>query len=152
MAKPPRQSGRKVTFTPEAAQRIARAVVAVEKGDRSIAAPGRQSAGSDGEIIRGKFSGAWDKGSKKTVTDATLSAVTYEAKNYLADFKATGQVACEIAYSGGEWVLVSAEFTTVTIISDVKIVGSQLRFSTAKVNVFGTAFGDSYIDIPLESC
>ena len=47
MAKPPRQSGRKVTFTPEAAQRIARAVVPDEKGDRSIEAAGRQDRKDD---------------------------------------------------------------------------------------------------------
>jgi hypothetical protein len=55
-------------------------------------------------------------------------------------------------YAGGEWVLVSAQPTAVTIISDVKIVGSALRFSTAQVNVMGPGFGDSYIDVGLESC
>ena len=110
MGKPPRQSGRKVTFTPEAAQRIARAVVTVEKGDRSIAAPGRQSAGSDGEIIRGTFTAPWSKGSTKTVTDATLSSVTYEGvKNYFASITGSGSKACAIAYAGGEWILMAAE-------------------------------------------
>jgi hypothetical protein len=107
MAKPPRQSGRKVTFTPEAAQRIARAVVAVEKGDRSIAAAGRQSAAGDDALVRGKFTGSWDKGATKTVTDATLSAVTYEAKNYVASLLPTGEMGCQLSYTAGEWVLVT---------------------------------------------
>ena len=107
MGKPPRQSGRKVTFTPEAAQRIARAVVTVEKGDRSIEAAGRQSAGGDDALVRGKFSGSWAKGATKTVTDATLSAVTYEAKNYVASLlPTTGEMGCQLCYTAGEWVLV----------------------------------------------
>jgi hypothetical protein len=96
-----------VTFTPEAAQRIARAVVAVEKGDRSIAAAGRQSAAGDDALIRGKFSGSWDKGTTKTVTDATLSAVTYTAKNYVASLLPTGEMGCQLCYTAGEWVLVT---------------------------------------------
>jgi len=114
MAKPPRQSGRKVTFTPEAAQRIARAVVAVEKGDRSIAAAGRQSAAGDDAIIRGKFSGSWNKGSTKTVTDATLSAVTYEAKNYVASLLPTGEMGCQLCYTAGEWVLVAWDWQAIS--------------------------------------
>ena len=110
MGKPPRQSGRKVTFTPEAAQRIARAVVAVEKGDRSIAAPGRQSAAGDDAIIRGTFSAPWNKGSVKTVTDAILSSVTYgSVQNYFANVTGSGTKACAIAYVGGEWILIAAE-------------------------------------------
>jgi hypothetical protein len=109
MAKPPRQSGRKVTFTPEAAQRIARAVVTVEKGDRSIAAAGRRSAAGDDALVRGTFTAPWNKGSTKTVTDATLSAVTYEAKNYFASLTGSGTKACAIAYANGEWILIAAE-------------------------------------------
>jgi hypothetical protein len=98
-----------LTFTPEAAQRIARAVVNVEKGDRSIAAPGRQSAAGDDALVRGTYSGDWDKGSTKLVTDATLSAVTYTAKNYFASLTGSGTKACAIAYAGGEWILIAAE-------------------------------------------
>ena len=114
MAKPPRQSGRKVTFTPEAARRIARVVVAVEKGDRSTAAPGGQSSVGDDALIRGKFSGSWDKGATKTVTDATLSAVTYEAKNYVASLLPSGEMVCQLAYSAGEWVLVSWDWQSLS--------------------------------------
>lgn len=109
MAKPPRQSGRKVTFTPEAAKRIARVVVAVEKGDRSIDAPGLRAAPGDDALVRGTFTGAWAKGSTKTVTDATLSAVTYEAKNYFASLTGTSEKKCCLAYVAGEWILIAAE-------------------------------------------
>ena len=114
MGKPPRQSGRKVTFTPEAAQRIARAVVAVEKGDRSIEAAGRQSAAGDDALVRGKFSGAWNKGDAKTVTDATLSAVTYEAKNYVASLLPAGEMGCQLCYAAGEWVLVTWDWQAIS--------------------------------------
>jgi hypothetical protein len=103
-----------VTFTPEAAQRIARAVVAVEKGDRSIAAAGRQSAVGDDALVRAKFTGSWDKGATKTVTDATLSAVTYEAKNYVASLLPTGEMGCQLCYTAGEWVLVTWDWTVIS--------------------------------------
>jgi hypothetical protein len=110
MGRPPRQSGRKGAFTAEAAQRIARAVVAVEKGDRSIKAPARQSAASDDGLVRGTFTAPWNKGSTKTVTDATLSSVTYEGvKNYFANVTGSGTKACAIAYVAGEWILIAAE-------------------------------------------
>jgi hypothetical protein len=110
MAKPLRQSGRSVTFTPEAAQRIGRVVVTVEKGDRSIEAPGRQSAAGDDGLVRGTFTAPWNKGSTKTVTDATLSAVTYAGvKNYFATVSGSGSKACAIAYVAGEWILIAAE-------------------------------------------
>ena len=109
MGKPPRQSGRKVTFTPEAAQRIARVVLAVEKGDRSVGAADTRT-GSDGtEIVRGTFAAPWAKGATATVTDANLSAVTYTAKNYFASLAGSGTKACAIAYAGGEWILIAAE-------------------------------------------
>jgi hypothetical protein len=60
-------------------------------------------------VIRGTFAGPWSKGSTATVTDATLSAVTYTAKNYFAAITASGTKACAIAYAGGEWILIAAE-------------------------------------------
>ena len=130
MGKPPRQSGRKVTFTPEAAQRIARAVVAVEKGDRSMAAPRRQSAGADGEIIRGTFSGSWAKDATATVTDKILTSVTYTGvKNYLTPITGTGTKDCLISYVGGEWVLVQFDLTQLD------------GYSAGKSQVLGTVSG-----------
>ena len=110
MAKPPRQSGRRVTFTPEAAERIARAVVAVEQGSRSIYPPMVRSSGGDDSIVRGTFTAPWNKGNTKTVTDAVLSSVTYASvQNYFANVTGTGTKQCAIAYVGGEWILMAAE-------------------------------------------
>lgn len=109
MAKPPRQSGRRVSFTPETAKRIGRAVLKVEAGDRTQPAAQLRTGGSDAEIVRGSFTAPWDKGSTKTVTDAVLSSVTYEAKNYFANVSGSGSKACAVAYVGGEWILIAAE-------------------------------------------
>jgi predicted RecA/RadA family phage recombinase len=61
-------------------------------------------------VIRGRFSAPWDKGSTKTVTDATLTAVTYaNVKNYFADVTGSGSKTCAIAYAAGDWMLIAAE-------------------------------------------
>jgi hypothetical protein len=110
MAKPPRQSGQRVTFTPASARRIAAVVQAYERGNGSIPAARQRTGGDDGGIVRGTFTGAWAKGSTKTVTDATLSAVTYEnVKNYFAAVSGSGTKACAIAFANGEWILIAAE-------------------------------------------
>lgn len=109
MAKPPRQSGRRVTFTRESAARIARAVRTVERGDRSIGAAAGQRQVGDDALVRGTFTAPWSKGATVTVTDATLSAVTYQAKNYFASLTGSGTKNCCLAYVAGEWILIAAE-------------------------------------------
>jgi hypothetical protein len=109
MAKPPRQSGQRVTFTAESAKRIAAVVRAVERGDGSIAAAPLRVGGDDGGLVRGTFTGSWAKGATKTVTDATLTSVTYEAKNYFAALTGTTTKACALAYVAGEWILIAVE-------------------------------------------
>ena len=109
MAKPPRQTGKRVALSVEAAKRIGRAVLAVEAGDRNQGGTRLRSAPGDDALVRGTFSGSWAKGATKTVTDATLSAVTYQAKNYFASLTGTGSKACCLAYVAGEWILIAAE-------------------------------------------
>jgi len=109
MARPPRQSGRKLSITPNTARRIAKAVLSIERGDGSIAPPPMRT-GSDGtEIVRGTFTAPWSKGSTATVTDGVLSSVKYTAKNYFASLTGSGTKSCAIAYAGGEWILIAAE-------------------------------------------
>ena len=60
-------------------------------------------------IRRGTFQGPWAKGDSATVTDATLSAVTYTATNYFAEITASDEKTCAIAYANGEWILIAAE-------------------------------------------
>jgi hypothetical protein len=109
MAKSPRQSGRSVGLTPKTAKRIQRAVLKVERGGKDMQRPHLRTAGSDTEIQRGTFTAPWTKGNTATVTDATLTSVTYTAKNYFANLTGSGTKACAIAYVGGEWILIAAE-------------------------------------------
>jgi hypothetical protein len=111
MAKPPRQSGRKVSLTPATVKRIAACVLAFERGNKDMSSPPMRTAGGDDNIVRGTFTGSWDKGATKTVTDATLSAVTYTAKNYVASLLPTGDMGCQLCYTAGEWVLVTWDWT-----------------------------------------
>lgn len=79
-----------------------------------MARPALRTAGGDGETIRGKFSGSWSKGATKTVTDSTLSAITYEAKNYVASLLPSGEMDCHITYCAGEWVLVAWDWQSLS--------------------------------------
>ena len=107
-----------------------------------------------GGVVHGTFSGSWSVGATKTVTD-DVTGTYYTAKNNLRQFDAASfsgaATPCVIVVKDGEWVLVAVP-TKVTVISSVAIVGSNLRFSTAQVNVIGPGFGNASIDIPLESC
>lgn len=109
MAKPPRQSGRAVAFTPESAQRIARAVKTVERGSHDMAGTQVKPQVGDDALVRGTFSGSWGKGATKTVTDSERPSVTYEAKNYFASLTGATQKKCCLGYVAGEWILIAAE-------------------------------------------
>ena len=130
MAKPPRQSGRSVTFTPASAKRIARAVLASERGGRDMERAHLRTAAGDGEIVRGTFSGSWAKDATATVTDKILASVTYTGvKNYLTPITGTGTKDCLISYVGGEWVLVQFDLTQLD------------GYSSGKSQVLGTVSG-----------
>jgi hypothetical protein len=109
MAKPPRKSGQRVSLTPATVKRIARCVLAFERGSKDMQALPIRTAYGDAEIVRGTFSGSWAKGATATVTDATLTSVTYTVKNYFSSLTGTGSKACAIAYVAGEWILIAAE-------------------------------------------
>jgi hypothetical protein len=114
MAKPPRQTGKRVALSVEAAKRIGRAVLTVEAGDRNQGGTRLRSAPGDDALVRGTFSGSWAKGAEKEVTDATLSAVKYKAKNYVASLLPSGTMGCQIAYVAGEWVLVAWDWSALS--------------------------------------
>jgi hypothetical protein len=109
MARPPRQSGRSVSLAPATVKRIAKCVLAFERGSKDMSSPPMRTAGGDDNIARGTFAAPWAKGSTATVTDATLSSVTYTARNYFASVTGTGTKKCAIAYVAGEWILIAAE-------------------------------------------
>ena len=114
MAKPPRQSGRKVSLSPATVKRISACVLAFERGNKDMPATQLRTAGSDAEIVRGTFTAPWAKGSTATVTDAVLTSVTYTAKNYVASLLPSGQMSCLISYCAGEWVLVAWDWQLIS--------------------------------------
>ena len=105
MGRPPRKSGQRVSLTPATMQRIAKSVLAFEKGDRDMSGISLRTGGSECDVVRGTFTGSWAKGALKTVTDTTVSAVTYDAMNLLTSITGTGTHDCMLAFVGGEWVL-----------------------------------------------
>ena len=146
----------RVSFTRHAAERVGKVVRRVEAGARDLGPLEWEprGGGAAGKVFRVcTFTGAWAINSAKTVTfrNVTSTPNTVSAINLFCDLPASGNP-CAIAKAGAEWYLVQSQFTSVTVISSVAIVGSNLRFATAKVNVLATGFGNSFIDIPLESC
>jgi hypothetical protein len=89
-------------------------------------------------LVRGTFSGAWAKGSTNTVTDSVNPSTTYSGvKNYLSSFSGTGKLACEIAYVGAEWVLVSAESFEVDVVTSVTLESDGIKITKETVYVVG---------------
>jgi hypothetical protein len=89
-------------------------VLAHERGGRDMHPTEVRTVAGDDALVRGKFSGSWAKGATKTVTDATLSAVTYEAKNYVASLLPSGEMGCQLCYTAGEWVLVTWDWQSIS--------------------------------------
>lgn len=97
-----------VSFTMHDAQRINRVVGIVER-DRRLPNPSslpRSAGGGGGSISTGTFSGAWSKGSQKTVT---ISAGTVSALNIFSDVGGTGNNFCAVAQAEGVYYLIAAE-------------------------------------------
>ena len=89
-------------------------------------------------VVRGTFSGAWAKGSTATVTDSVNTGITYSGvKNYLSSFSGTGTLACEIAYVGSEWVLVSAESLELDVVTGVTLESGGIKITKETVYVVG---------------
>ncbi|MEY3205074.1 MAG: hypothetical protein RLZZ21_1405 [Planctomycetota bacterium] len=111
-------SPRKVAFTEDAAQRIAAATLAYERGNRDMPPIHFRTGGDDGgdEPRLGTISATWNKGSTATVTQikadgTTLSpTVQFQATNHFATITITSgtrKVLC--VFVGDRWLLVAAE-------------------------------------------
>jgi hypothetical protein len=106
-------SGQVVSFTRGAADRIAKVVRTVERGDTSAEGLrfGRPPGGEGSKVFRVcTFTGAWNIGSSKTVTfkNQTDTPNTVSASNLFANVPApSGSGDCAIAKDGG-WYLIAA--------------------------------------------
>jgi hypothetical protein len=110
-----------VTFTRQAAQRIAKAVRTIEGGNRDqpgIVFDHPQPNLGNAKVFRvATFTGAWDINASKTVTfkNQTATPNTVSASNLFFDFpEPSGTVDCGIAKEGTAWYVVSVPITSVT--------------------------------------
>jgi len=89
-------------------------------------------------IVRGRFTGAWAIGTTATVTDLVNTGTTYSGvKNYLSTFTGTETLACEIAYVGAEWVLVSAQAYEQEVVTDITVGSDSIVFKKETLYVVG---------------
>jgi hypothetical protein len=102
-----------VSFTKDAARRIADTVRFVEQGNRDTYSPvssPRATGGGGGSAIRlCTFTGAWAIGGTKTCTiKETTNEI--EVKNYFHHIGADcGQRDCAVAKVKSEWILIAAQ-------------------------------------------
>lgn len=104
----------RVTFTRPAAERIAKAVRAVEGGDRDTGPLtfGARIGGVSGKVFRiCTYTGAWSKNTLKTVTFRGVTATpnTAVATNVFSNLADSGTKNCAIAKDGTAWYLIAAE-------------------------------------------
>lgn len=141
-----------VTFTRQAAQRIAKAVRTVESGNRNQ--PGivfdhpQPGIGSSRVFRVATFTDAWAINTSKTVTfkNQTATPNTASVSNLFFDFPTpSATIDCGIAREGTAWYLVSVpieaktqslvdggSFTTVPVVTDISISAS---LSTADCSI-----------------
>lgn len=110
---------RKVAFTEDAAARVAKATLAVERGGRDQSAVYfRQPGGDDGEPIKiGKTTSTWNKGTLATITlynGGTPPAETAEGgtvENCVNKFGtvASGKWVAIAQAANGYWYLIASE-------------------------------------------
>jgi hypothetical protein len=107
----------RITFTPRAADRIARAVRKVEAGDRKNAglafAVPPASASQEKTFRVCTFTGSWSINDTKTVTfrNVTNTPNTVSAMNLVCGLAPTAQCDVSIAKDGTAWYLVQPNLT-----------------------------------------
>ena len=130
-----------VSFSRPAAQRIAKAVRAVEAGNRSQ--PGltfdHPMPGGGGKVFRVcTFTGAWSIGSSKTVAFKYQTATpnTASATNLFFPVTSTAQLDCAIAKDGTAWFLIDVPFYTASasFITSISVAAS-LNTSNCSITV-----------------
>lgn len=110
-----RNSGQRVSFTRQGADRIARVVRTVESGDkkgRPLQFSPRLAAPAAGTIRVCTFTASWDKNTEQTVTlkYQTTTPNTLVATNLFADIVTASTASnCAVARDGTSWFLIAAE-------------------------------------------
>ena len=135
----------RVVFTRNAADRIADAVLQVERGNRDSQGlawfPRMDGRGGGGQALRiCTFTGSWSIGSSKTVTfkNQTATPNTVSATNLFWPIPEGSQRDCSIAKDGSEWYLLVPQLSEGTALSSATL-GSSLEFGRINVVSLGTA-------------
>ena len=134
-----------VSFSRPAAQRIAKAVRAVEGGDRNQ--PGLtfdhpMPGGSGTKPLRVcTFTGAWSISSSKTVTFKYQTATpnTAAVQNDLISLPSAGTRNCVIGREGTAWHLINWQWDIVNAATAATLTTSVLRFDTLPVGALATS-------------
>jgi hypothetical protein len=135
----------RITFTPRAADRIARAVRKVEAGDRKNAglafAVPPASASQEKTFRVCTFTGSWSINDTKTVTfrNQTSTPNTVAAVNLFLSLPDNGTRNCAIAKDGTAWHLIQWQWDTSTAVSTVTLGTAALEFTRINVASLGTA-------------
>jgi len=145
--------GQVVSFTRGAADRIAKVVRTVERGDTSAEGLrfGRPAGGEGAKGFRiCTFSGAWNIGASKTVTFKYKATTpnTVSATNLFWPLPDNGTRDCSIAKDGTSWFLLVPQLDAGTALSSATL-GSSLEFGRINVVSLGTA---STVSIAVTTC
>jgi hypothetical protein len=135
----------RVVFTLSAAERISKAVRAIEAGDRNQ--PGLtfdhpMPGGVGGKIFRVcTFTGAWSIGSSNTVTFKYQSATpnTASVRNDLINLPSVGTRNCVIGREGTAWHLINWQWDIANAATAATLTTTSLRFDTLPVGALATS-------------
>lgn len=148
-------SPQRVVFTRNAADRIADAVLEVERGDRDskgLAWYPRMDGRGSGKTFRiCTFTGSWSIGSAKTVTfkNQTTTPNTVAATNLFWPIPEGSQRDCSIAKDGTAWYLLVPQLSEGTALSSATLGTASLEFTRINVVSLGTA---STVAISVTTC
>ena len=139
-----------VTFTRQAAQRIAKAVRTVEGGNRDqpgIVFDHPQPGGIGGRAFRmATFTGSWSIDAAKVVTfkHQTNTPNTASVVNELMSLPDAGTRNCAIAREGTAWYLINWQWDVKAAATAASITSTSLRFDTVQVGALSTSNASSF--------
>lgn len=147
-------SPQRVVFTRNAADRIADAVLKVERGNRDsqgLAWYPRMDGIGGGKTFRiCTFTGAWPVGSDKTVTFKyqTTTPKTVTATNLFWPIPEVPQSDCSIAKEGTAWYLLVPQLYAAEAATAATITTAAIEFNTLPMVALATASTNKFSVIP----
>jgi hypothetical protein len=141
-------STKSVTFSRQAAQRIAKAVRTVEGGNRNQ--PGirfdHPIAGATKTFRMATFTGSWSIDATKVVTfiHQTTTPNTTSVVNELISLPDAGTRNCAIAKEGTAWYLVNWQWDVRAAATAATLTTTSLRFDTVQVGALSTSSATSF--------